>query len=328
MPKGRGSLLPRLLLLNSEPIFDKAECERTKNSRPIKFPPDGILVAGDGVTTAYWSHGTAHQPYRQPALWNFRSPWTSRCGYPARTCRSWGDHVANVCTSCACAVATVENAMNEASHPLVAALGHVPEGVEKVYLPPTATPATRPEQSESVAMRPNVRAVAEAYYGSTDALHGDRVPDTTIQTERPIHRMMIYLHAMGASIRDIAKQTGYSYASVSQILRQPWARQRLIQILNECGRDQVKHFLSNEIAPSLEVLREVRDDVSTAPNVRVIAADKILDRALGKATVHVESNSTMLTGKIPDEVARIDADLRAVREQLSNRGVTDVGTSN
>lgn len=176
-------------------------------------------------------------------------------------------------------------------------------------------------QSEKMAGRPSVRAIAEQYYNSPDALHGDHTPEVTILQERPVHRMMIYMHAQGASIPDIALNTGYSKMMVGQILRQPWARQRLLQILNETGRDAVRHFLTNEIAPSLEVLREVRDDAEEKGATRIIAADKILDRALGKATVTVESNIT--SRSVPADLQRIEADLQSTREQLAARGVSD-----
>lgn len=220
--------------------------------------------------------------------------------------------------------------ITDPQHPLVRALGQVPAGVDTVYLPTKVSDQNgSAAQTEAVAARPDVGAIAAAYFDDPDRLQGDRVPETTIMTERPVHRMMIYLNAQGASPKEIANQTGYSYASVTQLLRQPWARQRLLQILKETGQDAVKHFLTNEISPSLEVLRAVRDDGTEKGATRVIAADKILDRALGKATVHVESNSTILSGKIPDEVARIDAELKSVRGQLAQKGFpTDVDTSN
>lgn len=178
-----------------------------------------------------------------------------------------------------------------------------------------------PTRNDRLASQARIRAAAAEYYGLPEALHGDRPPSIEILSERPVHRMMIYMHAQGASIADIAQNTGYAKAVVGQILRQPWARQRLLQILNETGRDAVRHFLTNEIAPSLEVLREVRDDTEEKGATRIIAADKILDRALGKATVTVESNIT--SRSVPADLQRIEADLQSTREQLAARGVSD-----
>lgn len=215
--------------------------------------------------------------------------------------------------------------IDDPSHPLVRALEGTTEDV--VYLPPIVR-LGGPEKSETVAARPDVAALAASYFGSTDRLHGDKVSDVTIQNEKPIHRMMIYLHAQGATAREIAERTGYTYQLVNTVLRQPWARQRLVQILNETSKDHVKHFLSTEISPSLEVLREVRDNPDAKEMARLTAANAILDRALGKPTVHVESNNRNSNTSIPAEVARLDADLATVRKLLSEKGQLDGPSTN
>lgn len=214
--------------------------------------------------------------------------------------------------------------IDDANHPLakVAEMATT----ERVYLPPKVNvDETRPEKAETNAFRPGVVAVAEEYFGSTARLHGDRVSEVTIQNEKTVHRLMIYLHAQGASVKDIAHQTGYTPTTVSTVLRQPWARIRLTQILAECGIDQVKHFLTHEVAPSLEVLRELRDDTNQKGPTRAIAANSILDRALGKPVAHIESDST--TRHIPADLVRIEADIAATRKALEERGALADGTS-
>jgi hypothetical protein len=199
-------------------------------------------------------------------------------------------------------------------------------GTKVAYLPASPRPGVSNAVSERYATRPDVRAAAESYFDSPDRLHGDSMPETTLLTEKPVHRMMVYLSASGASADDIATQTGYTAASVRQVLKQPWARQRLVQILNETGRDRVAHFLKNQVAPSLETLQEIRDDTTKAAAARITAANSILDRALGKATIKIESDTT--TRNVPGEVARIDSELAAVRKQLASKGVEVVPASN
>jgi hypothetical protein len=194
--------------------------------------------------------------------------------------------------------------------------------VEKVYLPRSRNVGTQRQHDVTAkVVDPAVRAMAEEYFESPDRLFGDSFAATTLLEEKPIHRMMIYLHASGATIQDIATQCGYKPNVVGQILRQPWARARLVQILNENGRDHVKHFLTHEVSPSLEVLREIRDNPKTKDSSRIAAANSILDRALGKATVHVESKTTV--ANVPAEAARLDAEIASVRKQLASKGVTD-----
>lgn len=189
----------------------------------------------------------------------------------------------------------------------------------RVYVPVHNSPGATTAKSELLASDPVVALAAESYYSDPDRLHGDQVPDCTIKKETPTHRLMIWMHAQGASVADIAKHTNYSTAMVRTTLKQPWARQRLLQILKETGADAVKHFLTHEVAPSLEVLREIRDgDIPGRTSDRAAAANSILDRALGKPTVHVESDTT--TRSVPADIQRLEADLAATRKQLEERG--------
>lgn len=187
-------------------------------------------------------------------------------------------------------------------------------GSSTVILPSKSAFGTH-AQSTSNRMSPAANAAAIDYFDSPDRLHGDRMPSTNIVHEKAVHRMMVYLSASGALTADIAAQTGYTACYVSNVLRQPWARERLVQILNETGRDMVKHFLTNEVRPSLEVLREIRDDSSAAKNARIIAANSILDRALGKPIAKVETDNT--NRSVPADTARLDAEIASIRKQLS-----------
>lgn len=195
---------------------------------------------------------------------------------------------------------------------IVRQLADAPDGA-KVYMPASVTQVNAPAFTN-----PAVQEYAEQYFENPDRLAGDKPATNAIITEKPIHRSIIYLHACGASPADIASQTGFTVHHVRHILRQPWARQRLVQILNETGRDRVKHFLQQEVSSSLEVLREVRDDSNASAAARIAASNAILDRALGKPVAFTESKSTITN--IPAEAARIDAELRSVREQLASKG--------
>ncbi len=187
-------------------------------------------------------------------------------------------------------------------------------GTTTAYLPPNTSSRMGADRSQTQAGRPEASAIAEEYFNDPQRLYGDKVSTQVTLAEKPIHRAMIYAHARGATAREIAQNTGFSYVAVCQILRQPWARLRLVQILNETGMDAVKHFLSTEVSPSLEVLREVRDNPLAKASEKISAANSILDRALGKPTVHVESDNT--NRSIPTDMARIDAELASLRKQV------------
>lgn len=196
------------------------------------------------------------------------------------------------------------------------ALGNARPG-EAVYLPPTVK-TTQNSYAATGATKDSNRLAAEEYFSSGDALHGDRVPSMRIDKETPSHRLMIWMHAQGASNKDIGAQLGYTPFYVGQVLRQPWARLRLTDILREAGIDKVKHFLANEVAPSLEVLRDIRDNGTNRASDRASAANSILDRALGKPVAKVESDSTVRN--LPADVVRLEADIAAARKQLEDMG--------
>ena len=199
---------------------------------------------------------------------------------------------------------------------------------DKVYLPThrRGGGAKTTASMENYATRPDVQSAAAEYFESDQALHGDAMPTSTILTEKPIHRMMIYLHASGASYADIAAQTGFTTQSIRTVLSQPWARSRLVQILNETGRDRVKHFLTHEVAPSLEVLRDIRDSEQARASDKIAASREILDRALGKSTVHIESENTTKT--VSADVSAIDRQIESVRKQLAEKGVDSAACAN
>ncbi len=187
-------------------------------------------------------------------------------------------------------------------------------GTARAYLPSGFSASNGTSMMQNQVGRPEVDSIAQEYFEDPQRLYGDKVANNVSIAEKPIHRAMIFAHARGATARDIAQNTGFHYSTVCQILRQPWARLRLVQILNETGMDAVKHFLSTEVSPSLEVLREVRDNPLAKASEKISAANSILDRALGKPTVHVESDNT--NRSIPTDMARIDAELASLRKQV------------
>lgn len=185
------------------------------------------------------------------------------------------------------------------------------------YLPAEPRQGGRGSQdakAEKNGLRPEVQAVVDEYMNDEDRLHGDTIPETVILHERPIHRAMIYAHALGKTINEIAEQLGVTRTTVSNTLRQPWARLRLTAILKDLHKDEVEHFYKTEVGPSLEVLREIRDNKVASATARIQASNAILDRALGKPTVHVESDNRNTA--VPADMARLDSELAALRKQV------------
>jgi hypothetical protein len=145
---------------------------------------------------------------------------------------------------------------------------------------------------------------ATDYYESDNKLFGDRPPNLAIKTERPEHRIIVYLKARGMNNTEIAERTGYGYQWICQIVRQPWFRQRFVEECQSAGLDQVKQFLEGEVIPSLEVLRDIRDDTEAKEASRVVAANSLLDRFLGKPVARVETES--VSSGLDDARATVD----------------------
>ena len=143
-------------------------------------------------------------------------------------------------------------------------------------------------------IRTNLKAqeLQKEYEESPDALFGDKRPNLVIKSERPEHRMIVYLKAQGMTNQEIANKTGYGYQWVCQIVRQPWFRAKFVEECKEVGRDAVETFLKAEVLPSLETLRNIRDNEAGKAADRRAAADSLLDRFLGKPTQRVEKEET------------------------------------
>jgi lambda repressor-like predicted transcriptional regulator len=143
-----------------------------------------------------------------------------------------------------------------------------------------------------------------------DTFFGEKAPNLRVEHEKPEHRLMLYMKAQGASNRDIAKASGYSEAWVSQLMRQPWVRERLIAIFNEAGQDEVTSLIKGAAADSVTTLIDLRDDPNVTDAVRRQAADSLLDRYLGKPTQHVETRVDVAPDvtKIDEELSRLTAE--------------------
>lgn len=96
------------------------------------------------------------------------------------------------------------------------------------------------------------------------------------------HTLVAHLAACGLRPSEIAEQTGYALTTVRQYLASEKIQLEIRALQHKYfGRDSMRRFQSliNEAADTLE---DTMRDKQVKPSVRVMAADKILDRALGK----------------------------------------------
>jgi hypothetical protein len=209
--------------------------------------------------------------------------------------------------------------MEEKMHPLAAAYlesaGSLPQMVTEVQKPRTM--ANNKQMFDQNELRN--ADVSKGMYEQNKGLYNDRPPNFAIETERPEHRMLVYLKAQGLTNQECAERMSYSYGWVCQIVRQPWFRERFIAECELAGRDAVETFLQAEVMPSLQTLSSIRDDKNAKEATRVAAANSLLDRFLGKPTQRVETENA--SKGLDDARATVEDLERQVKSLRAQNGI-------
>lgn len=119
-------------------------------------------------------------------------------------------------------------------------------------------------------------------------LHNAREPYYAIQHEKGFHRLVAMMHVRGDTNREIAKELGRSEVNISNILRQPYVQQYIVEEAKRLGGQEVMTVLRGAaLKAARRILVEVDNvDTGTAQS-RSAAANSVLDRVFGKAPVTV-----------------------------------------
>lgn len=168
-------------------------------------------------------------------------------------------------------------------------------------------------------------AAALEYASRPDALHGDKADTPSSNTAsvhcQPVHILMCYMKAEGLSNKEIAKRTNYSNVQVGNICRQPWFRERFLQITREAGIDDVTAFLQGEVMNCVETLVELRETGTKDDAVRLAAVNATLDRALGKPTVTVKNETSLNLSSATSSKEDLERQLAATYAEQQSRGL-------
>lgn len=170
----------------------------------------------------------------------------------------------------------------------------------------------------------NYRTATAAYLKNENGLHNaeNGLPHEVILSEKPEHRLILYLKLNGHSTKEISKLTGYTTVWVRQVVRQPWFRQKFVEEAKSAGLDSVTKFLESEVLESLEVIREIRDSGGEKGSTRLAAANALLDRHLGKPMQKVITDNTHRNVEdVTTEASAIDIELAQLEDALKSRGV-------
>lgn len=144
-----------------------------------------------------------------------------------------------------------------------------------------------------------------------DALYGDSAPCPTheLRSESAKHRRVVMLAIGGLTNIEIGEIVGYAPEYVSDVLRQPFARQRIIAAAKEESGD-LKALLAKEGLNCLKNLIAVANRTDIKPADYITANAKVVDRWLGKETQVFTINDSK-----PEELPDDDLD-RRIRERL------------
>lgn len=153
-----------------------------------------------------------------------------------------------------------------------------------------------------------------------EALVGDMDPTRILTKEKPVHRTMINMAAAGYQVVEIAKFTEHSVQTVSNVLKQPWARQYLIKEAKKTVQDEIKQLLQSEALPSIRKLVEIRDSpMATAADKSAskAAADSLLDRFLGKPVQPMTTDAKPVS-ELSDEELKAQVQRELAAQQQAN----------
>jgi len=178
-----------------------------------------------------------------------------------------------------------------------------------------------PHPSQDTSNRSMNEANKSRIVADLCSVQNERLPHHVILEEKPVHTTIAYLLASGRTRAEISTAVGMSTPVIGEVVKQPWFKKRLKEITEANGNDMVKAFLEGEVLPSLEVLRTIRDNDDEKGATRVVAANSILDRFMGKPVAHVESKTTLNIHSAADAKDQVQSELEKVDAELRRLGV-------
>jgi len=92
---------------------------------------------------------------------------------------------------------------------------------------------------------------------------------------------MVFLHAQGLNYSEIGRRLDKAPSYISNVLRQPWARERLAEELRDAGRDELRELLKGAATDAVHKLINL-SETANSESVQLGASQAILDRFLGK----------------------------------------------
>lgn len=147
------------------------------------------------------------------------------------------------------------------------------------------------------------------------------LPDLIPYREEPWHRHAALCYAMGMTPKEIAKQCDMSLGAVYKLIRRREWQANVTAIIEAQGFGDIMHNFRGEVIASLATIVEIRDDEKAPKAVRRQCAMDIIERCMGKAKQTIEHSQTATSSDPVEEVKRLDAQNRSMREEIFKGGV-------
>lgn len=144
-------------------------------------------------------------------------------------------------------------------------------------------------------------------------LYNASQPKYVRKHEQLHHRLFIQLKSQGFSNLEIAKRTGYTTECVGDVLKQPWAKMRVLEEMRANGRDEVLNIFQLKASDLAWDLVEIAENKEEKGSVRVSAILAVHERLMGKA-VQPLTHQTLETRNLSD------ADLLKELESIKRSG--------
>jgi len=168
------------------------------------------------------------------------------------------------------------------------------------FAPREVTPV---EASNQEVISPPVRK------GLSPTFHGAKPPVNEIQKEKALHRTAAYMIASGARTKTVASELGVAEGTVSNWLRQPWFQANVNQIIQDEFSGDVTQMLKSAASTAVIVQMDLMQN-SVSDQVRLKAAQDLLDRFRGKPTNFVHHTNHQISEQPDQEIKRLEKELR------------------
>lgn len=141
-------------------------------------------------------------------------------------------------------------------------------------------------------------------------------PAHELETERPEHRILLYLRAKSYSVTQCARAMGKSEAWVRNTQRQPFFKQRLTELLHDSGLDQVTSFLQLN---GMDALQTLADLMNNSEDERVIlaAASRLADKIVPDK-LDVQRFQELPPAQLREQIKLVSEQIRLIEGQGSD----------